>query len=274
MSVSESIENGIYYRQWESQAAPKAIIMLVHGLGEHCQRYEAIAAHLTAASYSVFSMDLPNHGKSDGPYGHIDSFKLFLDAVTDLYKRARASHPETPVFLLGHSMGGLIASRYLLDHPEKFKGSILSGPAIESPQTPPAWQVALMKLISSVFPKLGMLELDGNLVSRDPAVVKAYMDDPLVSDKKMSAKLMVELFGAMHEVKQGATGISLPLLIMHGDADGLTAPSGSQWLHDNVASQDKTLNFYPGLYHEIFNEPEAPSIYAEVTAWLDQRVNG
>lgn len=273
MSLSESNENGIYYRQWETDREPHAAILLVHGLGEHCQRYDAIAAHLNQANYSVFSMDLPNHGRSQGPKGHIDSFDQFLNAVKTTLQHIQATHSGLPIFLLGHSMGGLIASRFLLDEQNHFAGAILSGPAIESPAPPPAWQVGLMTLISKLFPKLGMLTLDGSLVSRDPAVVKAYMDDPLVNDNKLSAKLIVELFRTMDEVKQGAAKISLPLLIMHGEADGLTAPSGSQWLHDNIASNDKTLKLYPELFHEIFNEPEAPSIYTEVVTWLDQRAN-
>ena len=116
-----------------------------------------------------------------------------------------------------------------------------------------------------------MLEVDGHLVSRDQKVVDAYMADPLINDNKLSAQLLVEFSKTMDEVKQGAQVINLPILIMHGTADSLTAPSGSQWLHDSIASDDKTLKLYDGLFHEIFNEPEAHSIYAEVVGWLDQR---
>lgn len=270
MNAIETIENGLYYRQWETTTAkPKAVVMLVHGLGEHCQRYNALAAHLNAAAYSVCSMDLPNHGKSSGQKGHLDSFKQFLNAASSLYQRIETAHPGTPVFLLGHSMGGLISSRFLIDHQDKFKGAVLSGPAIESPQAPPSWQVSLMGLISKVFPKAGMLELDGKLVSRDPEVVEDYLNDPLNNHNKLSAKLLVEFFRTMDEVKQSASVITLPLLVLHGAADGLTAPSGSEWLVSNVSSDDKTLKIYPELFHEIFNEPEAPSIYNDVVSWLD-----
>lgn len=271
MSISECTENGLYYRQWDTAQEPKAVVMLIHGLGEHCQRYDALASALNTAGYSVSSMDLPNHGKSEGLKGHVDSFEDFLDAASGLYQRIRNSHPTSPVFLLGHSMGGLVSSRFLLDNQDKFKGAILSGPAIESPQTPPAWQVSLMSLISKILPKMGMLELDGSLVSRDPKVVKDYMEDPLNNHNKLSAKLLAEFFQVMSDVKQRANAISLPLLVMHGADDGLTAPAGSQWLHENVVSADKTLKIYPDLFHEIFNEPEAPEIYADVVAWLDER---
>jgi len=268
-TVSQHTNNGRYYREWLPASAPKAIVMLVHGLGEHCRRYNALAAALNQADYALSSMDLPNHGQSEGKKGHVDSFASFQHAALDMHQRIKENHPDTPVYLLGHSMGGLISTRLLIDHQDKFKGALLSGAAIQSPQAPPAWQVALMTLIARLFPSAGMLTLDGNLVSRDPAVVKDYFDDPLVNSNKLSAKLLVELFKTMDEVKQSAQAIKLPLLIMHGTADGLTAPAGSQWLYDNIASTDKTLELYDGLFHEIFNEPEAPSIYAEVIEWLD-----
>jgi alpha-beta hydrolase superfamily lysophospholipase len=271
MIATQSTENGLYYRQWSEVETPKACIMLIHGLGEHCQRYDSFAEHLNQAGYAVYSMDLPNHGKSEGLKGHVDSFDVFTNAASGLYQRIKSQNTNAPVYLLGHSMGGLISARYLIDHQDDFAGAILSGPAIESPQTPPAWQVALMKFISLFAPRLGMLELDGSLVSRDPAVVKAYMDDPLINSNKMSAKLLVEFFKTMAEVNIGAGEISLPILIMHGEADKLTAPSGSKWLHENVSSNDKSLNIYPELFHEIFNEPEGPSIFAEVVNWLDER---
>lgn len=273
MTATECTDNGLYYRQWTNLDNPKAAIMLVHGLGEHCQRYEPLAAHLNAAGYSVYSMDLPNHGNSAGPKGHIESFDKFLDAASGLYQRIVSDNADAPVYLLGHSMGGLISSRFLIDHQDKFKGAILSGPAIQSPQSPPSWQIGLMKVISMFAPKLGMLELDSNLVSRDPAVVKDYLDDPLVNDNKLSAKLLVEMFKTMGEVADNAAKISLPLLIMHGAEDQLTSPSGSQWLNQEVASSDKTLKIYPELFHEIFNEPEAPTVFADVVSWLDARVS-
>lgn len=275
MAVSECTEQGLYYRQWATksgkhQESPKAVVMLIHGLGEHCQRYNNLADHLNANGYVLSSMDLPNHGNSEGQKGHVDSFTLFQDAAVGLHARIKSEYPDTPIFLLGHSMGGLISTRFLMDHQEKFKGALLSGAAIESPQAPPAWQVSLISLIAKILPKSGMLELDGNLVSRDSKVVAEYFSDPLINDQKLSAKLLVEFFNTMDEVKQGANVIKLPMMIMHGTDDRLTAPSGSQWLFDSIASTDKTLKLYDGLFHEIFNEPEAPSIYAEVVAWLDQ----
>jgi alpha-beta hydrolase superfamily lysophospholipase len=269
--VSESTDNGLYYRHWPATNS-KAVVVLIHGLGEHCQRYEHLAADLNQAGYSLSSMDLPGHGKSDGIRGHIDSFEVFEKAVLELYSRTKKSHPDTPIFLLGHSMGGLIAAQLLLNHQDKFQGAMLSGAAIQSPQEPPAWQVAIIKIVAMLFPKAKMLALDASAVSRDPAVVEKYMADPMVSKEKLSAQFLISMTDAMQHCKDHAASISLPLKIMHGSADVMTAPSGSQFLHNSVASSDKQVTIYDGLYHEIFNEPEGETIFAEMVSWMDARI--
>jgi alpha-beta hydrolase superfamily lysophospholipase len=232
--VSESTDDGLYYRHWPA-ADTKAVVILIHGLSEHCQRYEHLAASLNQSGYALSSMDLPGHGRSDGIRGHIDSFEVFQKAALALYSRTQSSHPNTPIFLLGHSMGGLIAAQLLLNHQHKFQGAMLSGAAIQSPQEPPAWQVAIIKFVAKFFPKAKMLALDASAVSRDPAVVEKYMADPMVSKEKLSAQFLVSMTEAMEQCKNHATSITLPLKIMHGSADVMTAPSGSQFLHDSVS---------------------------------------
>jgi len=264
--------NSLYYHDWPTPKDHKGAIILIHGLGEHCQRYAALAAYLNDAGYSLYSMDLPCHGQSTGTRGHIDSFDIFQDAALGLYKRVKQGNADTPLFILGHSMGGLIVTRLLQSHQDKFQGALLSGAAIESPQEPPAWQVSLITLISKLLPKLGALQLDASGISRDPAVVEKYMADPLVDKGKLSAKFLVEMFKTMALAKEQANKISLPILIMHGGKDPMTAPSGSQFLYDNISSQDKELKLYDGLMHEIFNEPEAMRIYKELVDWLNQRI--
>ncbi len=272
-NVTETTENGLYYRQWSPEkSTPKAAVLLIHGLGEHCQRYNALGSYLSNAGFILSSMDLPCHGQSEGRRGHVDSFDVFQRAVLSLYEKIRTAHPETPIFLLGHSMGGLIATKLLLEHQDKFSGALLSGAAIQSPQEPPAWQVVVIKTIAKLFPKAAMLQLDASAVSRDPKVVEKYMVDPLVSKDKLSAKFLVEMTNTMQECKTQATKITLPILIMHGSADVMTAPEGSKLLHQSVNSSDKALKLYEGLFHEIFNEPEAQDIYAEITDWMTKRI--
>lgn len=258
----------IYSRNW-SVDNPKAVILLVHGLAEHTERYHAIGNYLTVNQYSVMAIDLPGHGRSGGVPGHIDQFSNYRTAIRQLHKTASQKYPNTPIFLLGHSMGGLISTQLLLDHQKLFQGALLSGAAIETPQEPPAWQTNIIKLISKIAPTLGLLKLDASGISRDPNVVKAYMNDPLVYKGKLSARFLVEMSSAMDDCKVRAKKIKLPIIIMHGGNDLITKPEGSSYLYEHISSTDKTLKIYDGLYHEIFNEPEAQNIYADIISWLD-----
>lgn len=274
-SPIETTHNGLYFRHWPcaDSISSKAVVVLVHGLGEHCQRYEHLANYLNQAGYALSSMDLPCHGKSEGERGHIESFKVYQQAVLELVERSKAQFPNLPIVLLGHSMGGLIATKLLLEHQHNFAAAMLSGAAIQSPQEPPAWQVTIIKLVAKLFPKAPMLALDASGVSRDPAVVEKYMADPLVSKDKLSAGFLVAMTDTMQRCKDQAAKITIPLNIMHGSADVMTAPEGSQLLHDSVSSSDKQITLYEGLFHEIFNEPEHESIFAEMVAWMDTRLS-
>jgi alpha-beta hydrolase superfamily lysophospholipase len=262
----------IYFQYWEPDESARAVILVVHGAGEHSGRYARFAEYFTARGYSVAALDHPNHGRSDGTYGHVERFDDFLQTLRLFHRQLSADFAGLPVFLLGHSMGGLISSLYLLEHQAEFVGCVLSGPAIKTDIEPPWIQLQLIRLFSAVLPRLGVLQLDANGVSRDPAEVDKYVNDPLVNHSKMTARKVAELFRGMHRIEAEAGRITLPLLILHGGEDPMTAPAGSTFLHDNVGSLDKTLKIYPGLYHEIFNEPEREAIFGEVLAWCDQHL--
>lgn len=273
--VSETLDKGLYFRHWpaiNAKSPIKAVVVLIHGLGEHCQRYEHLATHLNSSGFALSSMDLPCHGQSDGLRGHVNSFDDYEEAVLELIARTKVLYPDSPLFLLGHSMGGLIATKLLLNHQDKFAGALLSGAAIQSPQEPPSWQVAIMKVVAKFLPKAPVLALDASAVSRDPAVVEKYMNDPLISHAKLTAQFLVSMTSAMEESKEKASLINLPIRIMHGSADVMTAPAGSQLLHDSVSSNDKSITLYDGLFHEIFNEPEREQIFAEMISWMNERV--
>jgi len=194
---------------------------------------------------------------------------VYLDGVTALLQLAKSEHPELPLFLVGHSMGGLIAAAYLLEQQDAFRACVLSGPAIKTDQAPPAIVVALIRLIAALAPTAPLIKLDASGVSRDQQVVDAYMSDPLVHHGKLSARLLAEMSAAMKSTLARANEIRIPVLLMHGDADQLTAPSGSVELHEQLASNDKTLKMYPGLFHEIFNEPEQDAVLADMSNWLE-----
>jgi alpha-beta hydrolase superfamily lysophospholipase len=249
----------LHCKAWRTGGPPKAIILLAHGYAEHLGRYEHVAARLNRSDYGVYAVDHWGHGSSDGVPGFVPAFSVYVDGVEALLEQVKTAHPGVPRILLGHSMGGLIAAATLLRCQHEFAGAVLSGPAIKASQEPPALTIAIAKLLSRIAPRLGVLQLDGSLVSRDPQVVAAYLADPLV-------------FAAMRDVQANAARITLPILLLHGAQDGLTAPAGSEFLHQHVGSTDKTLKIYPGLYHEIFNEPEQQMVLGDMVAWIDRHV--
>lgn len=250
----------------------KATIVIVHGLGEHSGRYAPLVTALNKAGYGAASLDLPGHGKSTGKRGHIDDFVDYHAPILALTLDLKRKLPDTPIYILGHSMGGLIVSHMMLDHQDLYDGILLSGASIKSPQQPPDWQIALTGLIAKVAPTLGLIKLDIEGLCRDKEVVERYLQDPLVSRSKLSARFISEMFNAMKETVANASDISKPILIMHGSDDVITDPAGSRLLFDSVSSTDKLLKMYSGFYHEIFNEPEAPEVFADVVAWLDKHV--
>jgi len=265
-------ETRLYRRVWLPDGDVRAVLLVVHGLGEHCGRYVHVAESLTSHGFAVHALDLVGHGKSTGTPGHVDAFRQYLDGVAALLEYVREQHPDRPVFLVGHSMGGLISTLFLLQNQSAFAGCVLSGPLIRSDAEPPRLLLVINRLVSALLPKLGMLELDATAVSRDPAVVEKYIEDPLVHHGKISSRLVNELFVSMTTATERASEIRLPILILHGEADRLTSPAGSELLYDQLGSPDKTLRLLPGLYHEIYNEPEQDQVLDEVRNWLDAHV--
>jgi alpha-beta hydrolase superfamily lysophospholipase len=203
---------------------------------------------------------------------HVDRFNDYLAAVERVHRQLRADFPDLPVFLVGHSLGGLIASLHLLEHQAAYTGCVLSGPAIATDIEPGWLQTLIIKTLSRIYPTAGVLQLDANGVSRDPAEVRRYLDDPLVHNGKMTARMVSELFTAMGEIRASAGSITLPLLLLHGGEDAMTSPKGSRLLYHAVSSEDRELKIYPGLYHEIFNEPEHAAVFADLLSWCEARL--
>ncbi|MCB1687396.1 MAG: lysophospholipase [Halioglobus sp.] len=262
----------IYFQCWEPEATPTAVVLVAHGAGEHSARYQPLAQFFTGHNFVVAALDHTGHGYSEGIPGHVDSFEDYLHDITVFHRQIATRFAGVPMLLLGHSMGGLIACNYLLRHQGEFAGAILSGPAIKTDLEPGFVQMRLLRLLASLLPRLGMLKLNAEGVSRNPDVVRDYIADPLVFHGKMSARMLRELFAGMHTVQAGAAGITLPILILHGGADAMTSPEGSLFLQDHIGSSDKTLKIYPGLYHEIFNEPERADVLADVLTWCEGRL--
>jgi lysophospholipase len=262
----------LHITHWLPEGRPKAVILLAHGYAEHAGRYTHVAKRLTDAGYAVYAIDHWGHGKSDGTPGFVPRFSAFTDGLAELLTLVEVNHGDTPRLLLGHSMGGLIATLFLIERQSAFGAAALSGPAIVPGAPPSRFTVWISRFLSRFFPRLGVLALDANGVSRDPAVVAAYRADPLVYTGKIGARLGKEFMDAMAAAQAGAPKITLPILLQHGEKDSLASVAGSQYLFDHVSSADKTLKIYPGLFHEIYNEPEQAVVLADLVGWFDAHV--
>jgi alpha-beta hydrolase superfamily lysophospholipase len=269
--VEGRLPNDVFYRHWPVGQA-RAVILLVHGLGEHSGRYQGFAEFMNARRIAVVAPDHVGHGVSPGPRAYCRRAADFMAPLDTLRDMIDDWYPGQPCFLVGHSMGGLISARYLLDHQSEFAGTALSGAALEMTEPPSTITLWISRFISLVWPTLGLLQLDATQVSRDPEVVQKYIDDPLVHSGKVSSRLVTELFAMMDQVSAGRTSITLPMMVMHGDADAMTAAEGSRNFHGAIASEDKTLRIYPGLYHEIFNEPERLEVMGELAGWVEEHI--
>jgi alpha-beta hydrolase superfamily lysophospholipase len=263
-----------YYQGWLPEGDAKAVLLVVHGLGEHSGRYMNVINRFVPLGYAVYSFDNIGHGKSDGEREIVEKFDDFTITLNIFYKMVTEWQAGKPIFLLGHSMGGTIALYYLLDHQNDFKGTIISAPLIEVGDSVSLITITLSKILSKVAPKFGVVSLDANGISRDPEVVQAYVNDPLVFHGKTPARLGTELLFAMMRITEEANKFTLPMTIVQGAEDILVEPSGARMLYDKASSEDKTLKIYDGMYHEVFNEPDRERVLKDVESWLETQLNG
>ncbi len=262
----------IYYQAWLPEETVKAVLLVVHGLGEHCGRYANVVNHFVPLGYAVYGLDHIGHGKSEGRRVFVKRFDDFTGTLAIYYDMVKGWQAGKPIILLGHSMGGLIASHYLLDHQADFNCAVISGPAVKVGDSVSRVTMILGKILSALLPKVGLFALEVDGVSRDPDVVAAYVNDPLVHHGKVTARLASELLKATQRVTAEAGTITLPLIVVQGSEDKLVDPDGAQMLYDKARSEDKTLTIYDGLYHEVFNEPERARVLGDVETWLAARV--
>lgn len=262
----------IYYQCWLPEGEPRAVLIIVHGLAEHSGRYMNVVNHFVPLGYAVYGIDYLGHDKSDGTRVYVKEFNDFIDPLTVCVDMVCKRQPGKPSFLLGHSMGALVSALFLLDQQAELTGAILSGPSVKVPSNTSPITISIIKLLSSLLPRIGLLQLKAEGVSRDPAVVQAYVNDPLVYARKTTARLTYEILKAMQRITAEASRITLPVLIVQGSADRLVDPEGARMLYGAVGSVDKTIKIYDGLYHEVFNEPERDQVLGDVEAWLEARL--
>ena len=265
--------NQIYHQCWLPEGPVKAVLLVVHGLAEHCGRYTNLVNHFVPLGYAVYGFDLPGHGKSHGKRVYVNRFEDYTQNLGIFLDHVRTLHRKAPLFLVGHSMGSLVSALFLARRQGDFAGAVLSGcGVVKIPDNISPFTILAGKIFSVLMPKLGLTGLDANGVSRDPSVVNAYVEDPLVYTGKITARLAAEILGAMGRVPREAGRITLPVLLIQGGADRLVDPAGARMLFETVRSSDKTLKIYDGLYHEIFNEPEREKVLGDMETWLENHL--
>jgi len=262
----------LYYQCWLPADEPKAILLVVHGLAEHSGRYSNLVNYFVPRGYGVYGYDHRGHGKSDGLRGYVELFSYFVDDLDIFLRLVHSRHHDAKIFLVGHSIGGTIATAYAILHQDGFDGLILTGATLSTPTDVSAGTIFAARILSLIIPKAGLYIIDAEAISQDKNVVNAYVRDPLVYRGKIRARLGVELIKAMGTLKRQISKIHMPILVMHGAADRLSDPKGSEVLYQEASSTDKTLNVYEGYYHEIFNEPGCEQVLADVEAWLKARI--
>lgn len=259
----------IVYDVWTPDGEPRGVVVLSHGLGEYAGRYHHLAQRFGAAGLMVYALDHRGHGRSGGKRMYLRDMSEFVGDFHTLVGIAAAEHPRLPRIVLGHSMGGAIVFTYGVEYPDEYTAMVLSGPAVAAQAAVSPVLAEVAKALGKIAPGLPVQTLDANAISRDPEVVAAYKADPLVWHGKVPAGIARALIIVGQTMPQRASALAAPLLVVHGSADRLVAVEGSHRLVECVASQDVHLKVYPGLYHEVFNEPEKELVLDDVTAWIE-----
>ncbi len=261
----------LFARNWQSEKKAKAVICLVHGQGEHSGRYQHWATRLVEAGYTVFALDLRGHGQSAGPRGDVLSFDHFGDDLDLMLEQAQHHFSERPLFLYGHSMGGMLTLLYLVQRRPQISGAIITSPFLHSIYDLRKMQLLMVKVLGRVIPHMSIssgLEVEG--LSRDPAVIAAYRHDPLVHDR-LSTRFGKSCLQSISYIFERAAEIKTPLLLMHGTGDRINFASGTKELA-TLLTNDYTLKLWEGLYHELHNEPEKDQVFDYLQSWLQRQV--
>jgi acylglycerol lipase len=263
-----TLTTGQFWQAWTPET-PVGVVVLVHGVHEHSGRYARVAERLVTAGYALYAVDHPGHGRSSGVRGNIGSMAATVAGVDELAGLAAGRHPGLPLFVYGHSLGGLIALQYLTGTPHpSVRGGVMSAPALEAGAATRA-QRRMAPLLSRWAPNLGVVALDLGGISRDPEVVEAYRRDPLNHLGKIRARTGTEMMTAIQAMPERLGSLTLPLFVIGGSADRIVSPTVGELVRSSVGSADLTVKVYDGLYHEPHNEPEQAEVLGHIVAWLD-----
>jgi alpha-beta hydrolase superfamily lysophospholipase len=260
----------LFLRSWRPSESARALVVIVHGFNAHSGQYQWVAEQFTRAGLAVYAPDLRGRGQSTGERFYVDKFTDYVDDVTTVVALAKARNPGLPVFLLGHSAGGVVSCLYTLSHQAELAGFVCESFAFQIPT--PDFAVAVLKGVSHLLPHAHLVKLKNEDFSRDPDVVSAMNADPVIADESQSASTGAELARADDKLKNEFPLFTLPLLILHGTADKVTKASGSQLFFDSARSTDKTLKLYEGHYHDLLNDIGKEQVMTDVLDWIQSHL--
>jgi acylglycerol lipase len=260
----------IFMRSWKPETTPRGVAILVHGFNAHSGYMVWPAEQFLASGFAAYALDLRGRGKSEGERFYVEEFSDYLGDVDKLVEIARAENPGLPVYVLGHSAGGVIASSYVFEHQDKIAGLICESFALDVGL--PDAAALLIKGISYIAPHIHLYTLKNEIFSRDPAAVEAMDNDPLIANEKQPAETAAEMIKAAERLKESMPKFTVPMFIIHGTDDKATRYQGSQYFFDHSGSQDKTLKLYEGHYHDLLADIGKEEVMADILAWVSERV--
>lgn len=273
-ALEERIESAkgvkIFVRSWRPESKPRAVVIVCHGVNSHSGQYLWVGEQFEASGLAAYALDLRGRGMSEGERFYVEDVADYVSDVSGVVELARSRDPGVPVFLLGHSAGGVVSSVYVLENQEKLAGFICESFAFQVPA--PGFALAAIKGLSHIAPRLPVLRLKNEDFSRDPKAVEALNNDPLTAHEVQPAITVAALVRADERLRAEFPRITLPVLIMHGTDDRATVCHGSQFFYETAGSQDKTLKLYEGHYHDLLNDVGKEQVMADIKTWLDSHI--
>jgi acylglycerol lipase len=260
----------IHMRSWKPEGAPRAVVVICHGVNSHGGQHAWTAEQLVARGFAAFAVDLRGRGKSEGERFYVEDVAEYVADIRGLIDIAKERHPRLPVFLLGHSAGGVVSCTYALDHQDEIDGLICESFAFQVPA--PGFVLSAIKGLSHIAPKLGVLRLKMKDFTRDPAALAALEADPLTEGETQPAMTVAALVRADERLHDSFGQITLPVLILHGTEDHATVCRGSEYFHEHAGSPDKTLKLYEGHYHDLLNDIGKEEVLADIVGWIEARL--
>ncbi|HQU84529.1 MAG TPA: lysophospholipase [Pyrinomonadaceae bacterium] len=260
----------IFTRAWKPETKPRGVVVIVHGFNSHSGQYLWVADQFTKNDLAVYALDLRGRGRSEGERFYVEKIEDYVEDIQTLVKTAKAENPGLPVFMLGHSAGGVTSCIYALEHQEELSGLICESFAYELPV--PGIVLSFLKGLSYITPHTHVFSLNNKDFSRDPKIVEEMNEDILIKGESQPAQTGKVLINAATRLTEEFQNIKLPVFILHGTEDHATNPSGSQHFYEQTGSTDKTLKLYEGHFHDLLNDVDKEIVMTDIQNWIDARI--